>query len=250
MKKIITIFALSIILLSCSKGDEPTPQPLLKVIDKINIKITANSNGNFHTKRIDFKYNNKKEISKISNFENDEFYYSLTYTYQNNIPVSSMYDYPSGGDPIYEINYGYTNGIFSSYHDTFYDDTTNFSYNEQFNQFTNSINGNRFILNESNDFVSKIGFGNEYAFSYDTTKKGPLYNVVNKKWIPSIRYGTSGLTIIEMSTYPITSLFDDNIAQTNPFTNTYDSDGFIIKSTFTINNGDQGYEITYSYKSI
>lgn len=250
MKKIIAILTLSIILFSCNKDDEPTSQPLLKVIDKIEVKITATSNGSFHTEKIDFQYNNNKEISKISTFEENQLYYSLTYTYQNNVPFSSMYEYPNGGDPIYEINYGYTNGIYSSYHDTYYDDTTIFSYNSQFNQFTNSINGNRFVLNESNDFVSMTASGNEYAFSYDTTKKGPLYNVVNKKWIPSLWYGISGLTIIEMSTFPITSLFDDNLAQTYPYTNTYDADGFITKSVFTINNGDQAYEITYIYKSI
>ena len=229
MKKIITTLALSIVLFSCSKDDEPTPIPTIKVIDKIDVKITANSTGNFQTKRLDFEYNTNKEISKISRFEDNVLYYSYTYVYQNNLPVSSMYDFTFGGDPVYEVTYGYSNGIYSSYHDTYYDDTTVFNYNIQFNQFTNSINGNRFILNESNDFVSKIGTGNEYAFSYDTTKKGPLYNVVNKKWIPSLWYGISGLTIIEMSTYPITSLFDDNLAQNNPFVNTYDTDGFVTK---------------------
>lgn len=250
MKKIITILALSIVLFSCSKDDAPTPQPLLKVIDKINIKKTYSGNSNIVIDRLDFEYNSNKEISKISRFEDNTLYFSYTYVYQNNLPVSSMYDFTFGGDPVYEVTYGYTNGKYSSYYDTYYDDTTVFNYNAQFNQFTNSINGNRFILNESNDFVSKTGAGNEYAFSYDTTKKGPLYNVVNKKWIPSLWYGISGLTIIEMSTYPITAIFDDNLAQNNPFTNTYDTDGFVTKSVFTLSNGSQAYEITYTYKSI
>lgn len=250
MKKVIAILTLSIVLFSCSKDDEPTSQPLVKVIDKINIKKTFSGGSNFVIDRLVFEYNDNKEISKISRFENDDLFYIKTFVYQNNLPVSSMLDNFFFGDPLYELTYGYTNGIFSSYHDTYYDDTTIFSYNSQFNQFTNSINGNRFVLNESNDFVSRTASGNEYAFSYDTTKKGPLYNVVNKKWIPSLWYAISALTINEMSTFPITSLFDDNLAQTNPYTNTYDADGFITKSVFTINNGDQAYEITYIYKSI
>ena len=249
MKKLITLLALSIVLFSCSNDDATAPQPLVKVIDKIEVQKT-NTNGNTLTNRFDFEYNNNKEISKISKFVESEFYYSLTYTYQNNIPVSSMYDYPEGGDPVYQINYGYTNGIYSSYYDTFYDDTTVFSYNAQFNQFTSSINGNRFVLNDSYDLVSISDSGNEYAFSYDTGKKGCFYNVVNKKWIPSLWYGISGLRIIEMSTYPITSLFDDNLGQSIPYTNTYDTDGFVTKSEFTSNNGTLAYEITYTYKNI
>lgn len=162
----------------------------------------------------------------------------------------SMYDYTFGGDPVYEINYGYTNGKFSSYYDTYYDDTINFSYNAQYNQYTNSINGSRFILNVNDDISIKTASNNEYSFTFDTTKKGPLYNVVNKKWIPTLWYGISGLTSVEITTYPVTSLFDDNIAQVNPYTNTYDADGFITKSVFTVNNGYENHEITYSYKSI
>lgn len=248
MKKIISILALSFFLFSCSKEDKPNPK--VKVVDKIDIKITANSTGNFQTKKIEFEYNTNKEISKTSVFHENVLYYSYTLNYQNNLPVSSMYDYPDGGNPIYEINYGYTNGKFSSYYDSFYDDTINFAFNQQNNQYTNSINGNTFILNENGDYVSKTASGNQYDFTYITSKKGPLYNVKNKNWIPIIFYGINGLTTIEITTYPITSLFDNNLSQTNQYTNTYDLDGFVVKSVFTINNANQTFEINYTYKSI
>ena len=245
-----TLLLLSVVLFSCQKDDEPEPQKPIKVIDKINIKKTYSGSSTIVTDRLDFEYNSNKEISKISRFENDVLYYSYTYVYQNNLPVSSMYDFTSGGDPVYEVTYGYTNGKYARYYDSYYNDETLFTYNAQYNQYTNSINGNRFILNEFDDITTRTASGNEYAFTFDTSKKGPLYNVVNKKWLPALWYGIDGLGILEYSTHPVTSLFDDNLAQANPYTNTYDTDGFITKSVFSVYNGNSMYEITYTYKSL
>ncbi len=253
MKKIITILALSIVLFSCSKDDEPISQSqaLVKVIDKIDVKTAS---GNFlpNTNTTRFSYNESKEISKIEYISNGNLEYSYTYTYQNNIPVSSMYEFPGGGDPIYEVTYGYTNNKYASYYDAYYNTTTTFSYNNQFNQYTNTDSNNSYILNQNDDIVSKRlnTFGNEFAYSFDTSKKGPLYNVKNKKFIPILWYGLSSLKTNEITNYPVTAIFDDNLAQNNPFVNTYDTDGFVTKSVFTINNGNQTYEITYTYKSI
>lgn len=251
MKKIITILALSIVLFSCNKDDEPTSQPLLKVIDKIEVKITA---GNFpsNTYTTQFSYNESKEISKIEYLPNGNLQYSYTYNYQNNIPVSSMYEFPGGGDPIYEVTYGYTNDKYTSYYDTYYDTTIAFSYDQSFNAYTNTESNNRYILNENDDIISKTlsNIGNEFAYSFDTVKKGPLYNVKNKKFIPILWNGTLNSKMNELTTYPIIAIFDDNLAQNNPFVNTYDSDGFVTKSVFTLSNGSQAYEITYIYKSI
>lgn len=251
MKKIITTLALSIVLLSCSKDDAPTPQPLLKVIDKIDVKITAGSFPS-NTNTTQFSYNESKEISKIEYLPDGNLQYSYTYTYQNNIPVSSMYEFPGGGDPVYEVTYEYTNEKYSSYYDTYYNTTIAFSYNQQINLYTNTQSNNKYILNQENDIISKTlsNIGNEFAYSFDTAKKGPLYNVKNKKFIPILWNGTSNSKMNELTSYPITAIFDDNLAQNNPFANTYDADGFVTKSVFTLSNGSQGYEITYSYKSI
>lgn len=250
MKQLLAILLVSTLLFSCRKDDDPIQEQQVKVINNIEIKKTYSGNSTTYIDSIDFAYNTNKEISKISTFENGVLYYSYTYVYQNNIPVSSMYDFSFGGDPVYEVRYGYTNGKYSRYYDTYYDDATTFTYNEQFNQYTNSVNGYRFTINEFDDMSVRTGSGNEYAFTYDTSKKGALYNVVNKKWIPALWYGISGLGIVAISTHPVTSLFDDNRAQANPYTNTYDTDGFITKSVFSINNGNQRYEITYTYKYI
>lgn len=250
MKQLLSILLLGTVLFSCKKDNDPVQQQKNKVVDKVEIKKTYTSSSTISNSRLDFEYSTNKEISKISLFDDDLLYYSYTYVYQNNIPTSSMYDYPSGGDPVYEIRHGYTNGRYSSYYDTHYADETVFSYDAPFNQYTNSITGNKFVLNDFNDITLRTGSGNEYAFSFDTSKKGPLYNVANKKWIPALWYGISGLGIIEISTHPVTSLFDDNIAQTNPYTNTYDTEGFVTKSVFSLNNGSVKYEITYIYISI
>lgn len=250
MKQLFSILLLGIVLFACKKDNNQVQQQKTKVIDKIEIKKTYTSSGTISNSRLNFEYSTNKEISKISLFDDDVLYYSYTYLYQNNIPVSSMYDYTSGGDPVYEVRYGYTNRRYSSYYDTHYDDETVFTYNAPFNQYTNSVTGNRFVLNDFDDITLRTGSGNEYAFTFDTSKKGPLYNVVNKKWIPALWYGVSGLGIIEISTHPVTSLFDDNKAQANPYTNTYDIEGFVTKSVFLLNNGSVKYEITYIYTSI
>lgn len=253
MKNIITILIFSVVLFSCSKDDEPTPvtTPTIKVIDKIDVKITA---GNFpsNTYTTQFSYNQSKEISKIAYFNDENLQYSYTYTYQNNIPVSSMYEFPGGGDPVYEVTYGYTNDKYTSYYDTYYNTTIAFSYDQLFNAYTNTESNNRYILNENDDIISRTlsNIGNEFAYSFDTAKKGPLYNVKNKKFIPILWNGTSNSKMNELTSYPITAIFDDNLAQNNPFVNTYDSDGFVTKSVFTLSNGSQAYEITYTYKSI
>lgn len=250
MRHFFSLLLASLFLFSCRKNDKRGSAETVRVIDRIEIKKTTTSTGQVLNSKITFEYNNKKEISKIATFNENVLHYSYTYSYQNNIPVSSMYDFTSGGDPVYEVKYGYVNGRYASYYDSHYDDITNFSYNQQFNQYTNAVNGNRFILNEADDVSVITASGNEYAFTFDKTKKGPLYNVANKKWIPALWYGVAGLTTVEITTYPVTSLFDDNIAQANPYTNTFDADGYVTKSIFAVANGSLQYEVTYIYKSI
>lgn len=248
MKKTFVFLGLVILLTSCSNEEKSNADIKIKVIDKIEVKITAGSNPS-NTYRTQFSYNSNKEISKLEYYLDNYLQYSYTYDYQNNIPVSSMYDFPGGGDPAYKITYGYTNQKYSSYNDSYYNSTTAFSYNEQFNQYTNADNKNRYILNQYDDITTKTlsTFGNEFAYTFDIAKKGPLYNVKNKKWISLLWNGTANLKTNEISTYPVTSIFDDNLAQVNPFTNIYDAEGFVIKSTFTLNNGIHNYEITYTY---
>ncbi|MVO10172.1 hypothetical protein GOQ30_13450 [Flavobacterium sp. TP390] len=255
MKKLILILALAMFSFSCSKDDEPTPQPLLKVIDKIEVKTTNPFTFPLiFTYELRFEYNLNKEISKISYYySNGDLNASFAYTYQNNIPVSAIYNQPENGDPASVVNYGYNNGIFNSVNYTYYYSAPEFfTYNSSTKQYSSTGGNNNFIVNETNDIEIKNRNGSEYAFSFDTSKKGPLYNVINKKWIPVLWYisGLESTNYNVTTTYPVVSMFDDNLAQTNPFTNTYDTDGFVVKSFFTSANGVASSEITYSYKSI
>lgn len=254
MKKLVSILVLTLVLFSCSKDDAPEPVyvPTTKVIEKIETKTTLSGSGTVVNEKITFEYNSNKEISKISAFSNGALFYSYTYVYQNTIPVSSIYDFPNGGDPAYQVTYGYTNGKYSSYFDSQSNSTTIFTYNEQFNQYTNTDSNSRFILNENDDILIKTItlLNNEFSYNFDSTKKGPLFNVKNKKWIPVLWFGCNNEKVNTITTHPVTAIFDDNNAQANPYTNTYDAEGFISKSEFTINNGNEIFEIMYTYKSI
>ncbi len=251
MKKLAVLMALCMGICSCNKDDGPTtpPEPeLLKVIDHIEVRVTSGSNP---TSRYitQFSYNGEKEISKIAYSLNDNLLYSYTYTYENHVPVSSMYDFPGGGDPVYEVNYGYVDGRYASYDDTYYDYSIAFSYDDQLLQYTNEESDNRYLLNEFDDITAKYlsNTGRDYAYTYDTTKKGPLYNVVSHRWLPIIWYGTSNNVTNELSIYPMTSIFENHLSQLNAFTNTYDTDGFVTTSEFSLNNGVHNYEIIYTY---
>ena len=255
MKKIITLLALSIVLFSCSKDDEPTQQPLVKVIDKIEVKTTnPNTFPVTSIYELRFEYNLNKEISKISYYySNGDLNASFAYTYYNNVPVSAIYDNPESGDPVSVVNYGYNNDVFNSVNYIYYYTSPEyFTYNSSTKQYSNAGGNNNFIVNATNDIEVKNRSGYEYAFSFDTSKKGPLYNVINKKWIPVLWYisGLEGINYNVTTTHPVMSVFDDNLAQTNPFTNTYDTDGFVVKSVFTTDNGVVSHEIMYTYKSI
>jgi hypothetical protein len=255
MKKTILIIAISIFLFSCSKDDEHTSQPIAqpttKVIDKIESKIKFGAAAEIKY-TYQFSYNANKEITKIEFFNNDSFRYFYTYNYVNNIPTSGQYETIFDAFPAYNVSFNFTNNRYASYFDSQLNDTTNFSYNTQFSFYTNGINGNRFFINETGDLHTRSygSNGNEYAFTFDQNKKGPLYNVVNKKWIPLLWYGINNDRVPFITSLPLNSVFDDNIAQNNPITNTYDADGFVTKSVFTTENGQNTYETNYIYKNI
>jgi hypothetical protein len=52
------------------------------------------------------------------------------------------------------------------------------------------------------------------------------------------------------SIYPVNGFFDNNNAVFIPFTNQYDTDGFVIQSDFMDNNNSTNYTISYTYKNI
>ncbi len=250
MKKLVSILAVSMVLFSCSKNDDSKTQPLIKVIENVSVQFT-NENTSPENYMSQFEYNTKKEISKITLFRNGELQASFAYSYQNNIPVSAQYVNPQDEDN-YLINYIYTNGLFSSVEYPSFNTSDAFEYNQSVSEFSR-INGNlKFRLNTENDIFQKNINGTILNYAFDTTKKGPLYNVVNKKWIPTLWFITrldADFNNITTS-FPITSIEDETSAISYDYNNTYDADGFVIKSIYSNTAGSSTIEINFIYKSI
>lgn len=64
----------------------------------------------------------------------------------------------------------------------------------------------------------------------------------------ALRYTQKGMYF--QSIYPVNGYYDDNANMFIPFTNVYDTDGFISSSTFRDNNRSIDFKITYVYKMI
>lgn len=250
MKKTISILVLSIVLFSCSKDDKPATNNQIKVIDKVAVQYTnsATTPENYTT---EYEYTTNKEISKITLYRNGEFQASYDYDYQNNIPVSAQYFNPENDDN-YPINYNYTNDIFSSISYPTFNTLEVFTYDEILNEYAGSGGNVQFRLNAENDIFQKTVSGTTLNYSFETNKKGPFYNVINKKWIPTLWF----ISRLEASfnnvttSFPVISVEDETSTTTYNYNNTYDSDGFVTKSIYSNAAGTFSIEINFTYKKI
>ena len=252
MKKLLFVLAATLIFVSCSKDEAPAPVVLpiaTKVIEKINLlSLTTNTIPERYETR--FEYNANGAISKIALYRNGSFDTSYTFTYQNNIPVSAIYEDASSGDAPSVINFNYTNDIYYSTYYTMYNTTNIFNYNAQTNLFTSYDTTIKFMLNSNDDLAKKVRYATIANFNFDSSKKGPLYSVKNKKWIAALWYTSAVEQVYSnvITAFPVSGVTLDNTVI--PYTNTYDSDGYVTKSTSSANNGNNTNEIDYTYKSL
>jgi hypothetical protein len=250
MKKIISILVVSLVLFSCSKDDKPATNKKVKVIDQVSVQYlnTVTLPENYITK---YEYTSNAEISKISLFRNGAFQASFDYEYQNSVPVSAQYYNPEN-DEDYPLNYNYSNAIFSSISYPTYNTTETFTYNETLNEYAGSGGNLQFRLNNENDIFQKTVSGTTLNYSFESNKKGPFFNVVNKKWIPTLWFISrleANLTNVTTS-FPVTSVTDSNASIIYTYNNTYDTDGFVTKSVYSNTIGTTSIEINFTYKKI
>lgn len=248
MKHLFSILILTFLLFSCSKDDEP--KTTIQVIDKTEVQIT-NINTSAENYTTVFEYNGSNEISKISLFRNGSFQASHTYTYENNIPVSAQY-FNLDDDENYLINYNYTNGVFSSISYPTFNTNEIFTHDQITNEYVGSGGGLNFRINTSDDISYKSKNNTPISYEFDSSKKGPFYNVTNKKWIAMLWY-TSRLDAYSnnvTTTYPVVSYANQSTSVVYDYENTYDANGFVSTSEYSNSDGSIKITIKFTYKYI
>ncbi|MGV7106642.1 hypothetical protein [Flavobacterium sp. U410] len=239
MKKILFL-CIAMISLSCSKNDDNQPQKI-KVIDTIKLEITDNNGTELY--ELKYEYDDQKLISKIDFLDNGEIDNAIDLEYDNGVPKS--------------CNDGFKKFVFEGeilkkleIVDT--DITCTFTFDQPTNIYTSTCE-HYFAINTLWDITSKQYNTNILDYSYDDTgKKGPFYNLPNKNFmsatIQALRFVNNKMFF--QSIYPVNGYFDNNNAVFIPFTNQYDTDGFVIQSDFMDNNNSTNYTISYTYKNI
>lgn len=247
MKKLISILSLTFVLFSCSKDDETTPQQVLvKVIDKIEVQRKYINSPTIltHTTKVD--YNQNKEINKIQLISNNSIEYSSTFEYQNNRPVTSTII--TCCEPAYQVAYSYNNDIFAGWSSVEYGNVP-FDYYPENHMYINvgvGYGNNTYFMSPYDDITVKAT-DVEYAYEFVRSHKGPLYNVVNKKWISLFwQFGQEPYNVL--TTYPYISIYDETNSQLHNVTSEYEGDNFIKNYKYTI--GDSNYEVIFTYKYI
>lgn len=224
------------------------PQPLLKVIDKIEVKRTFTNNPVTYLDTRLIKYNQNKEISEIQYYVNNinEIEYAITFEYENNRPKTSTIT--PCCDPSYQVNYSYENDIFKGWSSIEYGDVP-FEYFPQFQMYKNvgiGYGNYTYFMSPYNDITVKTT-NEEYAYEFETAHKGPLFNVVNKKWISLFwQFGSEPYNVL--TTYPYLNIYDETNSQLTNVISEYDQDGFIKSYKYTMDT--KNYEIIFTYKSI
>lgn len=250
MKKAITTLVLTIIMFSCSSDDKPVVVNQTKVISKISTQYVG-SNATPENYTTEYEYTVNNEISKISHFRNGVFEASYEYTYQNGIPVSAQYISIGDADQ-YPINYGYDNDILSTVSYPTYNTIDLFDYDETLSEYSNFSGDLRFRVNQQSDIFYKIFANTTLNYNFDVTKKGPLFNVVNKKWMPTMWFigrQDSQLSNV-LTSFPVTSVTSSDNSTTYNYVNSYGVDGFVTKSMYSNLTGSSTIEINFTYKNL
>ncbi|EID75385.1 hypothetical protein [Imtechella halotolerans] len=228
-------------LIACSKDDDTSQIEKSKLIDSIKLESrTTNGSESF---MLTYEYDSNKLISKINYIENGVLEKFFKLIYENQIPQST-----DGG----AVGFTFDGTVLKKYELYFDERTCTFSYDVAQRIYRSSCE-HYFTLNSFLDITSNDYLGNilEYSFE-DTGKKGPFFNLPNKEYMPTtlnaLRYTQKGMYF--QSIYPVNGYYDDNANMFIPFTNVYDTDGFISSSTFRDNNRSIDFKITYVYKMI
>lgn len=232
MKKILAIFA-ALALAACSGDDDNKEVAQNKYLSTITLSEDETPSGDDDV--LTFFYDDKKHISSI--VSEDEIVASFEYEGDNVISIST----DDGASERY--GFGYTNGVFSQIRID--GQMLPVTFNAQENSYTiGTINAS--IVVSGRDFTKALEADSSvYAdVTYDNSKKGALYNIAGNNLFVMTFFSN---LFPYIATKPMAGLRIGSDTYTTA--NTYDSDGYIVKSVLTSTEGESQVLI-YSYKAL
>lgn len=240
MKKIIVLFCISLMLLSCSNSDNSGGGigPLIK-------RETVSTNGGVYT--IDYFYNSNKLDHTV-----DSNGYTTNYIYQGNLIINSkrylsgnlvkeiQYSYDNSQRCVNELSLDYQSNAGSKYTYTYNNDNTiSFVlYNGDLNTQNNFYYGGKIHLNSIGDQISfeiyNPGYYSTLINSVYDYKNSPYKNILGYNKLPLMRYTYSYALSETAIDYTNTVAYSVNHAIT------YNSLNYAIHDVETVNQYNNG----------
>lgn len=216
MKRILFLLVTAAFVMGCSDDDSKTEEVKFYV-DMITVE------GNDGTEQtLDMDYNAQKQLVKMTSGGT-----TIEFTYEEN-RLKTI----TGGPYSYYLTYedGKLSGVTQD--QTIYD----VEYNSEENSYV--FGGTDITLNQYNDITRVFTAWGEDTWSYDTSKKGPIYAFTTES---NFLIGLV-LNLPELLTSrPVTKDTDADIE------NTYDSNGYVTKSVYEDVDGAPYNAVTYTY---
>lgn len=229
VKNILVLSFLTFSLLSCTNDDDDTG--VESAVKKYPESFILTKDGVSKTTHITYN-----DAMQITGYVDD--YSTISFVYENGRVVKVK-----EGNGIDPYTMRYTNGILSGL--DHYSLSYPVSYNSQQNSykigdFTSFGLSGRDIL-----YVSNTPENTE-TFSYDTSKKGPLYDLEGENLFMVTLFASFQYYYLSASSIKSITVSNDQESLTYSSQNTYDEDGFL--KSMTLRSGSQElFKVEYNY---
>lgn len=236
LKKISTLLILIVTLSGCSKDDdksqESTP-PVVEIPSKKYVdRVITTENGETLVTKVN--YNNKMQV--ISYVDDNT---SFNFQYENDRVVAVMEGEESNPYSLY-----YTDGVLSGI--DHYSQNYSVTYNSS--NKTYSFDGTNFkfgLTGRDILFVNQLGSNTE-TFTYDTSKKGPLYNLDAENIFPITLFANFQYFYMTVAPIRTVKFVYDGVTWTLVAENIYDDEGYLTEMTLRT-AGEEEINIKYEY---
>lgn len=224
MKKILLVFLAMAMLVSCNSDDDNKPTQ--------KFMTTAIIDGD----PIVFQYDDNKNLKAMYSYGEPMY----TFDYDNDNNLIAVSDEDDTDTPFITIQY--QNGQIASITNSGM--TIPVTYNEQTSKYVfGGVNIEAGLVGKDLGTIDEIGGDNILTMEYVSDHKGPFYNTPTKN---SFLYALLVDLYYFTSTKPIAKVTD--MGEVYTAENTYDDEGYVIKSVLT--SGGDGGTIIFQYSEL